>query len=135
MVDGAGMSDFCQTNSRTSDTVASRARHPRAGANLVDERTRHRAGRTHGASWPRTTVLAILGPLMRRTRCVALATSAAVAVLGTASVAHSGTSTQEIFPLSKVRRGQTGYGLTTMQGTTPDRFEFEVLGVNHNFIA
>jgi hypothetical protein len=40
----------------------------------------------------------------------------------------------ETFPLAKVRRGQTGYGLTTMQGTTPERFEFEVIGVTRNFL-
>lgn len=40
----------------------------------------------------------------------------------------------EIFPLSEVRRGQKGYGLTTMAGTTPERFEFEVIGVNRNFL-
>lgn len=40
----------------------------------------------------------------------------------------------EIFPLSSVRRGQTGYGLTTMKGTTPERFEFEVIGVAKNFL-
>ncbi len=38
----------------------------------------------------------------------------------------------EIYPLEKVRRGQKGYGLTTMKGTTPERFSFEVIGVNHN---
>lgn len=40
----------------------------------------------------------------------------------------------DIFPLSKVKRGQKGYGLTTFQGTTPERFEFEVIGVNKNFL-
>ncbi len=40
----------------------------------------------------------------------------------------------ETYPLSKVRRGQTGYGLTTMKGTTPERFRFEVIGVNKNFL-
>ncbi len=40
----------------------------------------------------------------------------------------------ETFPLEKVRRGQTGYGMTTMQGTTPERFEFEVLSVIKNFL-
>lgn len=40
----------------------------------------------------------------------------------------------EILPLEKVRRGQTGYGMTTMQGTTPERFEFEVIGVTKNFL-
>lgn len=40
----------------------------------------------------------------------------------------------EIFPLSQVKRGQTGYGLTTIKGTEPERFEFEVIGVNRNFL-
>lgn len=40
----------------------------------------------------------------------------------------------EIYPLEKVHRGQRGYGITTMQGTTPERFEFEVIGVNRNFL-
>ncbi len=40
----------------------------------------------------------------------------------------------ELYPLSKVKRGQKGYGLTTMKGTTPERFEFEVIGVNKNFL-
>ncbi len=39
----------------------------------------------------------------------------------------------EIYPLSKVKRGQKGYGLTTFAGSTPERFEFEVIGVNRNF--
>mgnify|MGYP006170278115 CR=1 FL=1 len=32
----------------------------------------------------------------------------------------------ELYLLSKVKRGQKGYGMTTFQGTTPERFEFEV---------
>ncbi len=40
----------------------------------------------------------------------------------------------EIYPLSSVRRGQVGYGMTTFQGTTPERFEFEVIGVQQNFV-
>ncbi len=40
----------------------------------------------------------------------------------------------EIYPLSSVRRGQVGYGMTTFQGTTPERFEFEVIGVARNFL-
>jgi hypothetical protein len=72
---------------------------------------------------------------MRSTLHVALATSAAMVALSATSAAHAGTNSQQIFPLSKVRKGQKGYGLTTMQGTTPDRFEFEVIGVNKNFLA
>ena len=40
----------------------------------------------------------------------------------------------EFYPLEKVKRGQKGYGLTTMSGTTPERFEFEVISVNRNFL-
>ncbi len=40
----------------------------------------------------------------------------------------------EIYPLAKVRPGQTGYGLTTMSGTKPERFTFEVVSVVHNFL-
>lgn len=40
----------------------------------------------------------------------------------------------EIYPLAKVRAGQTGYGLTTMSGTSPERFTFEVVSVVHNFL-
>ncbi|MCE9573615.1 MAG: hypothetical protein K8W52_10705 [Deltaproteobacteria bacterium] len=39
-----------------------------------------------------------------------------------------------IYPLAKVKRGQTGYGLTTMKGSTPERFTFEVVDVMHNFL-
>lgn len=40
----------------------------------------------------------------------------------------------EIYPLSKVQRGQTGYGMTTFAGTTPERFTFEVVSVVKNFL-
>ncbi|MFN0250448.1 MAG: SpoIVB peptidase S55 domain-containing protein [Kofleriaceae bacterium] len=57
---------------------------------------------------------------------------AAIGVLGSAAVASAGPT--EIYPLSKVQRGQTGYGLTTFAGTTPERFNFEVVSVVHNFL-
>jgi len=57
---------------------------------------------------------------------------AAVGVLGCATVAHAGPA--EIYPLSKVQRGQTGYGMTTFSGTTPERFTFEVVSVVRNFL-
>ncbi len=57
---------------------------------------------------------------------------AAVGVaVGLAAPAHAA---PEIFPLDKVKRGQTGYGLTTMAGTKPERFTFEVVSVVHNFL-
>ncbi len=63
---------------------------------------------------------------------VAATVAAAIAVLGPISEAEA--KGPEVYPLSKVRRGQKGYGITTMKGTTPERFTFEVIGVNHNFL-
>ena len=40
----------------------------------------------------------------------------------------------EIFPLSSVRPGQKGYGLTAFVGTQPERFDFEVVGVMRDFL-
>lgn len=62
----------------------------------------------------------------------ALACAAALASLAVALPA--GAKPTEIFPLEQVRRGQTGYGMTTMAGTTPERFSFEVLGVLDNYL-
>ena len=57
---------------------------------------------------------------------------AAVGVIAWAALAHAGPA--EIFPVAKVQRGQTGYGLTTFAGTKPERFTFEVVSVVHNFL-
>lgn len=64
-----------------------------------------------------------------------------LAVAGAAGMVLSSTPARaesperpEIFPLSQVKRGQKGYGLTTMAGTKPTPFEFEVLGISRNFI-
>ncbi len=66
---------------------------------------------------------------MRLKTLPVLAALGALALAGTARA-----QPPEIYPLSKVKRGQKGYGLTTRAGTTPFRFTFEVLGVSHNFI-
>lgn len=57
---------------------------------------------------------------------------AAVGVFACAAVAHA--QPTEIFPVAKVQRGQTGYGLTTFAGTKPERFTFEVVSVVKNFL-
>lgn len=57
---------------------------------------------------------------------------AAAGVLACALPAHA--NPQEIYPLSKVQRGQTGYGITTFAGTTPQKFTFEVVSVVRNFL-
>ena len=57
---------------------------------------------------------------------------AAFGVVAYAAVAAA--QPAEIFPVSKVQRGQTGYGLTTFAGTVPERFTFEVVSVVKNFL-
>ncbi|MBK9037450.1 MAG: hypothetical protein IPL61_40435 [Myxococcales bacterium] len=56
---------------------------------------------------------------------------AALVALATSTAAAGPT---EIYPLAKVRRGQTGYGMTTFTGATPERFEFEVVNIQKNFV-
>src|SRR4051812_38906566 len=62
-------------------------------------------------------------------RHVRLGTAVLVTLLATSSYASPDT-----FPLEKVKRGQTGYGMTTFAGTKPERFTFEVVSVVHNFL-
>ncbi len=38
------------------------------------------------------------------------------------------------YPIAKVTRGQTGYGMTTMAGSKPEKFTFEVISVVHNML-
>ena len=57
---------------------------------------------------------------------------AAAVILACATPAHA--APQEIYPLSKVQRGQTGYGMATFAGTKPERFTFEVVSVVTNFL-
>ncbi len=39
----------------------------------------------------------------------------------------------DILPVSQVKKGMKGYGLTVFQGTKPERFDVEVIDVLHNF--
>ncbi|MBX3159372.1 MAG: hypothetical protein KF773_25605 [Deltaproteobacteria bacterium] len=55
-------------------------------------------------------------------------------MVGAAASAPAHAAPIEIYPLSKVQRGQTGYGMTTFAGTKPERFTFEVVSVVHNFL-
>lgn len=57
---------------------------------------------------------------------------AAVGIVGGAEIAHAGPP--EIYPLEKVQRGQTGYGMATFAGSQPERFTFEVVSVVRNFL-
>lgn len=52
--------------------------------------------------------------------------------LGTA-FADGVTTRPDILPVSAIRPGMKGYGLTVFQGVTPERFEVEVIDVLRNF--
>ncbi len=47
--------------------------------------------------------------------------------------ADAAKSRADIMPLSQVKPGMKGYGLTVFEGTTPSRFDVEVIDVLHNF--
>ncbi|MEZ4360532.1 MAG: hypothetical protein R3B48_10140 [Kofleriaceae bacterium] len=55
-------------------------------------------------------------------------------LLGALGAARAHATPLQTYPLSKVRRGQTGYGYTTFKGTVPERFTFEVVSVVKNFL-
>ena len=57
-----------------------------------------------------------------------------VAAVGVLACATSARAAPDVYPLANVHRGQTGYGMTTMAGTTPERFTFEVVSVVKNFL-
>jgi len=40
----------------------------------------------------------------------------------------------DILPLSQVRPGMKGYGLTVFEGTQPEKFEVEVIGIQKGFL-
>ncbi|HET6610911.1 MAG TPA: hypothetical protein VFG83_02945 [Kofleriaceae bacterium] len=62
-----------------------------------------------------------------------LGAAASALLLVSALAAPAAAEPTETFPLSAVRPGQKGYGLTTFHGTVPERFTFEVIGVTKNF--
>src|SRR5664279_394895 len=41
---------------------------------------------------------------------------------------------RDIFPLSQVKAGMKGYGLTVFEGTKPEKFDVEVIGVQKGFL-
>jgi hypothetical protein len=64
-------------------------------------------------------------------RHVRLGSALLIMVLGLSARLHAEPAT---FSLDKVKRGQTGYGMTTFSGMRPERFTFEVVSVVHNFL-
>jgi hypothetical protein len=63
----------------------------------------------------------------------ALGLSAAIPALVTTAVADGRANRPDILPVSEVKKGMKGYGLTVFEGTKPERFEVEVIDVLQNF--
>src|SRR4029079_8320669 len=51
----------------------------------------------------------------------------AVVLLLASAVVHA-----ETMPFSQVKKGMKGYGITVFEGTTPEKFDVEILGVLNN---
>ncbi len=62
----------------------------------------------------------------------ALAAGLALSLALTVPMAHGDDKPRTIAP-NEIREGMKGYGLTVFKGTTPERFDVEVVGVLHNF--
>jgi hypothetical protein len=56
----------------------------------------------------------------------------ASAALG-ASVAHALPDPPDVLPLSEVKPGMKGYGMTVFSGTEPEKFDVEIISTLHNF--
>ncbi|HEY3135935.1 MAG TPA: SpoIVB peptidase S55 domain-containing protein [Blastocatellia bacterium] len=52
-----------------------------------------------------------------------------IAMLGSVALASDSTSNSNLMPLDQVRAGMKGYGMSVFQGSKPERFDVEVLGV------
>jgi len=70
-------------------------------------------------------------PLASRLSFALLATATAL-VLAAGAIAQQPRGPQ-VLPVDQVRPGMRGYGLTVFRGTTPERFDVEVIDVLHNF--
>lgn len=71
-----------------------------------------------------------------RTLLVAAALFGTVLVVAAPAPAVGTCSTKPaVYPVSQVHKGQTGTGLTTVEGSTPSHFDYTVLGVQPDGIA
>ena len=52
-----------------------------------------------------------------------------LAIFAVAAMASDPTPNSTLMPLDQVRTGMKGYGMTVFQGSKPERFDVEVLGI------
>lgn len=70
---------------------------------------------------------------MRPSTLALLTVSGALAASGALLAQSRPNAPPQIMPVSEVRAGMRGYGLTVFRGTRPERFDVEVIDVVHNF--
>lgn len=56
-----------------------------------------------------------------------------ISLLLPSALLAAGATETPIIPLDEIQRGQKGYGLSVFAGTEPERFEVEIIGVQHHF--
>src|ERR1700760_4055476 len=62
--------------------------------------------------------------------CFALLVAIALPTIGLAQAAPAATpNASKYLPVSEIKPGMKGYGMTCFQGSTPERFDVEILGV------
>jgi hypothetical protein len=87
-------------------------------------------GRAGASLWVGLLTLAI-GGLAAAAPPTPVSTAAAPRAARSTTPAQA---TPEIIPVSEIRAGMRGYGLTVFQGTKPERFEVKVISVLHHFL-
>lgn len=81
----------------------------------------------------RSLVSSLSDTAARRAIPLSILAGAAASVVVGAGVAHAIPDPSDTMPLADVKPGMKGYGLTVMSGTTPEKFDVEVISVLHNF--
>lgn len=79
-------------------------------------------------------IRALLGPLSgARLVSLSILAGAVASVAVGAGLAHALPDAPDTLPISEIKPGMKGYGLTVMSGTTPEKFDIEVISTLHNF--
>jgi hypothetical protein len=75
-----------------------------------------------------------LGPLNGGVHAAPAAAAPASSTSASGPAPTTPSKKQAIIPLSEIKAGMTGYGMTVFKGTKPERFDLRVIGVLHNFL-
>ncbi len=82
---------------------------------------------------PLTSLVSLVSPDPRRLVPLSLVAGVVASLAVGAGVARALPEGADTLPLSEVKPGMKGYGLTVFSGTKPEKFDVEVISVLHNF--